>query len=160
MKEDVLEVLMYLFENYLDEDTEVQSDQEALKARLSEAGFHASEIHKAFHWLEGLSALCEDVPEGLSGGRPQSTRHYSSEEADRLGPAGRGFLMRLEQYGILDAQTREMVVDRIMALETGDIDLEQIKWVVMMVLYNRPDREEQALWLEDMVLDEPRQPVH
>ena len=151
---------MYLFENYMDEDTEIQSDQEALTAKLSEAGFQRGEIHKAFTWLEDLSSLCEQTPAGLSGGQPQSTRHYVPAETKKLGPAGRGLLMRLEQYGILDAQTREMVMDRIMALETEDIDLEQIKWVVMMVLYNRPDREEQALWLEDMVLDTQRHPIH
>ncbi len=151
---------MYLFENYMDEDTEIQANQETLTAKLSEAGFQQGEIHKAFTWLEDLSSLCEQVPAGLSGGRPHSTRHYVPAETRRLGGAGRSFLMRLEQYGILDAQTREMVMDRIMALETDDIDLEQIKWVVMMVLYNRPDREEQALWLEDLVLDAPRHPVH
>ena len=39
MKESVLDVLMYLFEHYLDEETEVDSDQESLRSELVRAGF-------------------------------------------------------------------------------------------------------------------------
>ncbi len=57
MKENVFDVLMYLFENYMDEGAEFHPDQETLTTELTEAGFPRGEIHKAFHWLEGLSAV-------------------------------------------------------------------------------------------------------
>jgi Smg protein len=152
---------MYLFENYMDEETEFDADQEILTAKLSQAGFHRGEISKAFTWLEDLSAMCEGDDRGFSGGTRQSLRHYAPDELKKLDAATRGLLLRLEQYGILDTPTREMVVDRIMALETEDIDLEQVKWVVMMVLYNRPDREESYAWLEELVFeDDLRDAVH
>ena len=48
MKEDVLDVLMYLFENYMDDDTATEADPETLKTQLREAGFLSAEINKAF----------------------------------------------------------------------------------------------------------------
>jgi Smg protein len=53
----------------------------------------------------------------------------------------RDFLMYLSNTGILDAQRRELVIDRLMALETDDITLEDVKWVVLMVLFNQPGRK-------------------
>ena len=55
MKETVLDVLMYLFEHYFDDDTELDSDRESLKQELVEAGFPEGEIGKAFEWLEALT---------------------------------------------------------------------------------------------------------
>ena len=65
----------------------------------------------------------------------------------------RGFLAFLEQAGVLDAQTRELVVDRVMALEAGGVGLEQLKWVVLMVLFNQPGKEDVYAFMEDLVLD-------
>ncbi|NOZ09570.1 MAG: DUF494 domain-containing protein [Gammaproteobacteria bacterium] len=160
MKENVLEVLMYLFENYMDEDSELNTDQQALVSKLSQAGFQSTEITKAFAWLEDLSTMCDDEAKGLISNTPQSVRHFSLDEEKKLDAITRGFLLRLEQYGILDGFSRELVVDRIMALETEEIDLEQLKWVIMMVLYNRPDREETYAWLEDLVFEDIQDAVH
>ncbi len=65
----------------------------------------------------------------------------------------RGFLLFLEQVKVLDATTRELVVDRVMALESESIDLEQLKWVVLMVLFNQPGQETMFSWMEDFVFD-------
>src|SRR5690606_40408022 len=55
MKENLLDVLLYLFENTLDEDTDFDPDRERLLAELEDAGFHRADIHRAFDWLEGLA---------------------------------------------------------------------------------------------------------
>ncbi|MDX1500482.1 MAG: DUF494 family protein, partial [Woeseiaceae bacterium] len=39
MKENVLDVLMYLFETYVDADEEPEADQNELRAELTRAGF-------------------------------------------------------------------------------------------------------------------------
>ncbi|HKF93933.1 MAG TPA: DUF494 family protein, partial [Gammaproteobacteria bacterium] len=44
MKESVLDVLMYLFESYIDDENDVELDREALQSKLVEAGFHHREI--------------------------------------------------------------------------------------------------------------------
>ena len=69
MKENVFDVLMYLFENYMDEGPEFNPDQERLTAELAEAGFARGEIGKAFSWLEGLSELRDRPGTPDDGGR-------------------------------------------------------------------------------------------
>ncbi|MEZ5671400.1 MAG: DUF494 family protein [Thiotrichaceae bacterium] len=65
--------------------------------------------------------------------------------------------MFLEQANILDPQTRELVIDRVMALDTEEFTLEQLKWVVLMVLFNQPGQESSLAWMEDLVYDEVMQ---
>jgi Smg protein len=48
MKESVIDVLMYLFERYADNDPNAHLDRETLQSRLIETGFSTSEIEKAF----------------------------------------------------------------------------------------------------------------
>ncbi len=159
MKESVLDVLMYLFEHYFDDDTEFGSDQESLKQELVEAGFPEGEISKAFEWLEGLTA--EDaVLEAREGDGPCATRVFTNEECERLDLECRGFLLFLEQVRVLDATTRELVIDRVAALEGEEIDLEQLKWVVLMVLFNQPGKEAVFAWMEDFVLDKASGRLH
>ena len=66
----------------------------------------------------------------------------------------------LEQAKILDAQDRELVIDRVMALESGDNDLYQLKWVVLMVLLNQPGKEEAYAWMEEVVMDQQAAALH
>ena len=66
----------------------------------------------------------------------------------------------LEQHGILDAGQRELVLDRAMALDQEELELDDLKWVVLMVLFNQPGSEAAYAWMEtQMFLDEP-EPVH
>jgi Smg protein len=159
MKEDVLDVLMYLFENYMDDDIAINTDPETLKNQLLEAGFLGSEINKAFTWLEDLATL-----QASSDARPahtsRSIRVFHPEEEKKLDVDCRGFLMFLEQMGVLNSASRELVIDRIMALESDEIDLDQVKWVVLMVLFNQPGLEEAFTWMENMVMEEFQQPLH
>jgi Smg protein len=160
MKENVLDVLMYLFENYMDEGPEFHPDQETLLAELSQAGFPRAEITKAFSWLEGLSALRSAGGEPFVPSATGALRCYSAPEQAKISLAARGFLQFLEQVGVLDGAAREMVIDRVMALETEEIDLEQLKWVTLMVLFNQPGREQAYAWMEDLVFDGVPQQLH
>ena len=158
MKENILEVLMYLFENYMNDEIEFDTDEESLRTELEQAGFHKAEISKAFIWLEGLAGL-QDGAEPLAFSA-KSIRLYTDDETEKLDLDSRGFLMFLEQTGVLDHNTREMVIDRVMALESEEIDLEQLKWVVLMVLFNQPGREAAYAWMEDLVFDEMPGVIH
>lgn len=154
MKENVFDVLMYLFENYMDEGPEFHPDQDVLTSELAEAGFPRGEINKAFSWLEGLSALRDQSADMVRPGAARALRHYTPAERERLDPECRGFLLFLEQSGVLDTLARELVIDRAMALEVEEITLEQLKWVTLIVLFNRPGQEYAYELLEDLVFDE------
>jgi Smg protein len=159
MKETVFDVLMYLFDNYFEEDYEINSDQESLKYELVQAGFGNNQVSKAFDWLEGL-ALQKDLIQSENLAEKSTLRLYSEREMEKLDVKCRGFLLFLEQSGVLDAYDREVVIDRAMALEAEEIDLQQLKWVVLMVLLNQPGKEAAFTWMEDIVMDDTQSGLH
>jgi len=156
MKESVLDVLMYLFEHYLDDGSD--PDRQTLSDELNAAGFDADEVERALTWLEDLSQLRGDDPEALRMGN--SIRVFTDSECLRLDAQCRGFIMYLEQNGIVSAAQRELVIDRLMALGSDEVDVEHVKWVVLMVLFNQPGQEEAYARMEDLVLDEVAVAAH
>jgi Smg protein len=152
MKENVLDLLMYLFENYIYDEPEEEPDRDSLSQSLEEAGFSAGEIERAFSWLDGLAEQRE-LPE-IGGHEHNPIRVFTPEEHRRLDVDARGFILYLENIGVLDPLRREMVIDRLAALETEDISLEDVKWVILMVLFNQPGQEANYAWMEDLVFDD------
>jgi len=159
MKQDVYEILLYLFDHFVVEDGVQEYDRESLSDELQAAGFPPYGISRAFEWLDGLHELPD--AEGLQAAVPlRSIRIYAADECERLDIESRGFLLFLEQMGILNNVTRELVIDRMMALDSDDADLDQLKWVVLMVLFNQPGQEAAASWMEDVVIDQMELQLH
>jgi len=159
MKENMMDVLMYLFEHYMDEQLEIASDQDILKTRLINDGFAKTEVDKAFSWLEGLAQQRGSDIKGQHTDQ-RSLRVYTDSEIKQLDTESRGFLQFLEQMDVLTSVTRELVIERAIALELGIIDLEKLKWVILMVLFNQPGQEAAYAWVEDFVFDEMETYVH
>jgi Smg protein len=157
MKEDVLDVLMYLFEAYVEADPEPAPDRSILRGQLEQAGFRDREIDQALTWLDGLNRLPDGAADELTD---RAVRIFSNQELERLDTDCRGYLMHLEQIGILSPAQRELAIDRIMALDTEEIDVEQIKWVVLMVLFSQPGQEAAYSRMEDLVFEEGSSVVH
>lgn len=158
MKESVLDVLIYLFDHYVEEELEITPDQEDLKTQLVQAGFVDEQVDKAIDWLEGLAMQKDNLDTSIL--RSMSIRVFNEVENEKLNVECKGFLLFLEQSAVLDAEDRELVIDRVMALETDLIELQQLKWVVLMVLFNRPGKEAAFAWMEDIVMDELSAVVH
>lgn len=158
MKENVLDVLMYLFESYVDTEEVPEPDQNELRMELSRVGFGDIEIERALIWLDGLT----DHQETLNYGNlsAHGTRIYNDFEHLRLDASCRGYIIYLEDTGILSPPQRELLVDRLLALESADIDVEQIKWVVLMVLFSQPGQELAYAQMEDLVFEENSGAVH
>jgi Smg protein len=150
MKQTVVDVLMYLFENIIDEDIPFDADNILVFDRLEEMGFPQHEILRAFDWLQDLAEI-EQQPSPTNI-LSTSVRVYSELEMMLLDPECIGFLMYLEQTGLLTPSTRELILDRVIALDV-DLDVEQLKWIVMIVLYSHPDEENAFAWMESMVFD-------
>ncbi len=148
MKENIFEVLMYLFENYLEDEIETLPDSDAIRTELIQAGFDQLDVSKAFDWLESLS-----LHETLKPIVPSAFRIFSDHEIDKLDLECRNFVMFLEQIGILTPANREIVLDRIMALENEDISLDKLKWIVLMVLLSQQDDEVAFSRMEDIIFD-------
>jgi Smg protein len=162
MKESILDVLLYLFEHYFTDDADLVRDRDSLRSgplfdELGKAGFSPAEINKAFEWLD---ALAEQRPSASAPRANGPVRVYFGPELDKLDVDCRGFLLFLEQHGVLDAGQRELVLDRAMALDQDEIDLDDLKWVVLMVLFNQPGSEAAYAWMETQMFEDEPEPVH
>jgi Smg protein len=160
MKENILDVLIYLFENYMFDNDEYEPDQETLIIELSQAGFDQAMIDRAFEWLENLAILSDNNIAGQSGISQGSIRHYTDDELEQIGVEARGLLLKLEQCGVLDTLSREMVITQLMALGADTIELEHVKWVILMVLSNYTDGEGVSELTETVVLDGLHSCIH
>ena len=148
MKENIFDVLMYLFENYMEEEIEIFPDTDAIRTELLEAGFQQLAVNKAFDWLESLSL------QGLiQTSATPSFRIFCRQEIEKLDIDCRNLMMFLEHSGILNAANRELVIDRAMALENEEISIEKLKWITLMVLLSQPDEEIAFSRMEDFVYD-------
>lgn len=156
MKENILDVLLYLFQNFMDGDFEIEPDRNYLEEKLDEAGFQSYEIDKAFSWLDDLSGLHHQAERSDR----VSFRVYTDEELTYLDLECRGFLLYLENTGVLNAESREVVIERVVALDTEDFDLDRLKWVVLMVLFNQPEQDMSYEWIENMVFDSTLESLH
>jgi len=154
MSETVLDVLMYLFETYSEQDLEKEPepDQSILREELLQAGFGEPEVDRALDWLDGLTA--RNLEPFSAQPAERSVRIFNQFELTRLDADCRGYILYLEQIGILSPLQRELVIDRLMALGSGDIDVEQVKWVVLMVLFSQPGQEKAFARMEDLVFEE------
>jgi Smg protein len=159
MKEGVLDILIYLFENYFDAETEdgFEPDRETLKLELEMAGFPGSEVERALCWLEELAA---DPDRLHPAPTTRAIRVFAALEQARLDTDCRGYLVHLEQVGILSPTQRELVIDRLMALEGDEIDIDKLKWVVLMVLFSQPGQETAFSRMEDLVFEDRSGAIH
>jgi Smg protein len=154
MNENMVDVLIYLYENYMDGEEQPPVEQSDLEDELTQAGFSQSEIDKALRWLDELALGVEAVRD--HGPVSGSIRVYSELECEKLDLEARGMLMSLEHSGILDPVSRELVIDRLLAIDHPQVLVEEVKWVALLVLMNRPGREEAFDQLEEMLYaDDP-----
>lgn len=150
MKASVMDVLLYIFEHFQEEEFIPESNAQQLIDELKGAGFESIEINSALNWLDGL--VDADSTQILSETKSQSSiRIYHPYEQQILSIEAQDFLYFLEKVNVLDVHSREAVIDRVLALDSDDqVSLEQLKWVVMMVLFNLPGKLEAAEWLENI----------
>jgi len=159
MKESVLDILIYLFENYFDGDLDegLEPDRDTLRQELERAGFPSAEVERALAWLEELAADPERSDFASNG---RAIRVFDTMEQARLDTDCRGYLVHLEHVGILSPPQRERVIDRLMALDGDDIDLARLKWVVLMVLFSQPGSDRASSRMEELVFEERSGAIH
>lgn len=128
------DILVFLFENC--QQAELAYDRERVAKKLSAAGFEDSDISEALHWLAGVLRAAPTAACPLPDVRT-SFRAFAPRELAKLDVECRGFLLTLEHSGILTPQTRELVLERSLAASGQTLTLEQLKLIVLMVLWNQ-----------------------
>jgi len=154
MNENIIDLLLYLFEHYLYDNPEQAIDRSLVHNNLREAGFSSPAIDKAFDWLESLSSHydAEQLSENISA---HSVRVFSDSEQEKLDRQCQDFIYYLENTGILDATRREILIDSVMMLEIVDISTEDLQWIALIVLFSQPGQEHAFATLESLLFDSP-----
>jgi len=128
------DILAYVFENC--QQTEVAHDAARVAKKLSAAGFEDADISEALRWLAGVLR----APQGGLVELPdaqRSFRAFAPRELAKLDAECRGLLLTLDHSGLLNPLTRELVLERSLAASGDSLTLEQLKLIVLMVLWNQ-----------------------
>jgi Smg protein len=157
----MFEILIYLFERYMHyahHHSKESKKKSAISPRsiaqdLLSSGFSLDDIVDALDWLKELGEYRANDKHCHSPGG-ESIRVLTQEEQDKLSSRCQRFLLYLEQVNILTARTREIVLDRAMALHDDHVTLGQLKWIVMLVLFHHTDKKQGFDWLENLMLAE------
>lgn len=168
MNGTVLDILIYVFDRYMFDEAPEVPEREALARDLESAGFGQANVERALDWLADLAgersraALLPAAEIADDGTPPQSRslRLYSPMELARLSADCRGLLLSLEQAEILKPAQRELVIDRLLALDSEDLNLEQVRWIVLMVLSSQPGQEQACARMETLVFDTDTSTAH
>ncbi len=156
MTGSVLDILIYVFDRYMLDEVPEVPQREHLAEDLERAGFAQPNVERALDWLADLACERNRPPlfsSSADRGNGEAVRVFCDGELARLSTECRGYLFTLERLGILSPQQREIVIERMLALDADELDTEQLKWVVLMVLSSQPGQELAFERLEDLVSD-------
>ena len=146
----MFEVIIYLFESYMQIDQSLEVDAQQITDELLEEGFHQEEISKALVWLDKLATQHEKP---ICHAQETSHRIYSHAEQQLLDTHCQGHIYYLEQAQILNTGNRELLIDCAMSLDINTLSIGNLQWLALMVLYNDPESEDEFLQLESMLMD-------
>ncbi len=149
----MIDILVYLFENYADFADQPQPD--ALARKLNALGFAEHDISRALHWLTEL----QQAPRRPLPASTSALRVYSPQEHAKLGIDALSFLCFLETAGVVDATLRELIIERTLPLPDDPIDFEEFKIIVLMVLWCR-ETPLDPLIVDELISAEPPQYLH
>ncbi len=159
MKENAVDVLMFLFDNYLSLEEGMPTDEITLACELEEAGFETNNINKAFDWLGELADI-KQADLAVVQFSSKAIRVYLPQEQLKLDVSCQGFLHQLENMGLINSASREMIIDRAMAIDCQTLSLTQFKRIVGLVMLNSPKQGELHAWIEDLIYDESEAILH
>lgn len=149
----MIDILVYLFENYQDLSEHPKPD--ALARKLSAIGFEDEDISLALVWLNGLKNA--RAAEWTSG--PLSHRVYTTDEQLRLGTECLSFIVFLETASVISPHLRELVIEHAMLLDDDPVPLDKFKIIVLMVLWSR-EQDLEPLIVEELLCDGDAELMH
>ena len=115
---------------------------------LEAAGFDNDDIEEAFDWFSQLKAMSDKIPQAIDAKENTNLRIFTEKEYKKISSEGLGFILFLEQAKVLNSIEREIIIDRAMALNQNIISIDEVRWVVMMALWNN-GKENDYLFVED-----------
>ena len=110
----------------------------------AEATSSAEYVQLPADWLEAINLH-------IVGGQ-QPLRYITLDEADIVNKEQ--LYVGPHYYSLMNGAIE------IVPAPAEDIDIEQVKWVVLMVLFNQPGQEANYAWMEDLMFDTEQEYRH
>ena len=138
-KEDFLDILLYLFE-YYSEDSARESDSSfETRDHLVGAGFQDDAIEHAMDWVE-IFKSSNEAPM-LHSPSISSTRILSEDEKNLLDVECQNYITKLEKFGLLTPEKRELLNEKLTTIGFEPMDLEVVKALSILMLFQEPSVE-------------------
>lgn len=149
MKGNMFDVVAYITQRCHEQGSRVDDPTE-LREELLDAGYCEDDVERALGWLQRLRR--DGIWSGdWLGARSAAHRVLDEQELRKISVAARGFLLELQNRGVLDPALREAVYERALALDVPVIGLEEMRLLVALLFDSRPaaDSRVAAAILED-----------
>lgn len=137
----------------IQEDTDKPISEKGLRNWLLNEGYQKRDIEAAINLLRPRFETLQPVNQQA----PLTMRTLSSFEEFKLSTEARDAMVRLEQYGLIDAYEREMILDRLNHFE-GEVGVDELDYLVSWVVCGSRDVESQQTIYN--VLDGTNQILH
>lgn len=150
----MLSILMYLFERYIAVTTSMP-EPEALTDELSQAGFRIADIEAAFRWLAELE-LSRQTYAPNTALQTNTFRVFTNTEQQALGADNLAFLQFLQNHQLISPITRELIIDRALAMGHKQIDAEDFRWITLFVLSSQELEHQISETMEQLIFMDHR----
>jgi Smg protein len=147
MKEEIIEALMDLVHDYIESDDIAPPDLSAIADELAEAGVS----------MGGFSIQIDKPSSKKAKTAPKSVRVFSAEEQLRLSTECRGFLLSLNESGIITPAIREDIINKVLSDQSRMYRLDELKWLSLKVILQEVAAN---ITLNVMVKDNASDPLH
>ena len=130
----MFDILFYLVENFFQNGH--LPDNETISRQLTDAGFEKDDISEVLAWLKGFDysrpAIEQDAVDKSSG-----FRVFSAEEQKNLSSKARGFLIFLQDSGIILPHQREIIIEQVISLAENQVGVDEVKLIVLLALWSQ-----------------------
>ena len=155
IKEDFLDILLYLFEYYSEDPVRESDTSFVIRDHLIDAGFQDAAIDHAMDWVEIFKDPKEDTM--LHVPSSSSVRILSDDEKNLLDVECQNYISRLEKFGLLTPEKRELLIDKLTSIGFEPMDLEVVKALSILMLFQEPSVEVRLHAYENEdIIDSPK----
>ena len=139
LKEDFLDILLYLFEYYSEDPVRESDTSFVIRDHLIDAGFQDAAIDHAMDLVE----IFKNPKEVMMLHTPSnsSVRILSDDEKNLLDVECQNYISRLEKFGLLTPEKRELLIDKLTSIGFEPMDLEVVKALSILMLFQEPSVE-------------------
>lgn len=146
MNETILNLLIHLFNP--SEPSHAPYDKDGMMSPLMD--FEPYDILSALEWLKAFREPNNSVIH-VKNASKDSQRIYLDMEQIKIPTKARVYLETLCKNGIMNTQTRENVIHRIMAIDTPMVTLKQVKWMTLLTCCHQHQFESLTQHMTDVI---------